>query len=224
MSDRPTLAVFDLDGTLIDSEAMILAGMAQAFAALGASAPTAAAVRGIVGLSLPVALARLAPAAAPGDLAALAEAYRAAVLADIASAPPPLYPGAREALEALAARDTVLLGVATGKSRRAVVPLLEAHGLSGLFVTTQVADDHPSKPNPAMLEAALRETGVAAGDAVMIGDTRFDIEMARGAGLAALAVSWGFQDAGDLAAADLVIDTRGALVPALDALWARRAA
>jgi phosphoglycolate phosphatase len=218
------LAVFDLDGTLIDSEAVILAAMAEGFAAIGAPVPAADALRSIVGLSLPVALGRLAPEAVPGDVEALAEGYRAAYFARIATAPLPFFPGLRAALEALAARGDVTLGIATGKSRRGVDALLAAHGIGGLFATVQVSDDHPSKPHPAMLEAAMAETGIAARRSVMVGDTSFDMEMARAAGMSGLGVTWGFHPAEALAAADRVIADGAALVPALDDLWARRAA
>lgn len=217
------LAVFDMDGTLIDSQAAILGAMTAAFAARGAAPPPRAAVLGIVGLSLPVAIARLAPAAEAGEVAALADAYRAAFLAAAADGPPPLYPGAREALEALAARPAVLLGIATGKSRRGLEAVLAGHGLAGLFVTTQTADDHPSKPHPAMLEAALRETGAAPVAAAMIGDTSFDVEMARAAAVPALAVTWGYHAPAALGDADAVVADMTELPDALDRLWGRAA-
>ena len=95
----------------------------------------------------------------------------------------PLYPGIREVVEALAAEEETLLGIATGKSRRGLLALLENHGWQRHFVNIQVADDHPSKPHPSMLLTALAETGLEAGQAVMIGDTTFDMEMAGAAGI-----------------------------------------
>lgn len=217
----PRLAVFDIDGTLVDSQATILAAMAAAFAARGAPVPPDAAVLGIVGLSLPVAMARLVPGADPAEVAALADAYRAAFVAGAAEGPPPLYPGALAALQALAARPGLRLGIATGKSRRGLDAVLAGHGLSGLFATVQTADDHPSKPHPAMLQAALRETGVAPAAAAMIGDTRFDLDMARAAGMPALAVAWGYHPAAELADADALVTCCAELPEALDRLWAR---
>ena len=215
------LAVFDMDGTLIDSQAAILGAMASAFDARGAAPPPRAAVLGIVGLSLPVAIARLVPEAEPGEVAALAEAYRAAFLAAAAEGPPPLYPGARELLETLAARPEMLLGIATGKSRRGLEAVLAGHGLAGLFVTTQTADGHPSKPHPAMLEAALRATGIAPGAAAMIGDTSFDVEMAQAAAVPALAVTWGYHPTAALARADATVARMAEVPGALDRLWGR---
>lgn len=95
----------------------------------------------------------------------------------------------------------MLLGVATGKSRRGLSHVLALHGLSNWFDTIQVADDHPSKPHPAMIEAALWETGVEARDAVIIGDTSFDMEMGRAAGIGRLGVAWGYHRTEDLEAA-----------------------
>ena len=106
----------------------------------------------------------------------------------------PLYPGALETLQALHAVPEVLLGVATGKSRRGLDKLIEGHGLEGMFLTQQVADHHPSKPHPSMILQAMADVGVAAQDTVMIGDTSFDMEMAAAAGVHGIGVSWGYHD------------------------------
>jgi phosphoglycolate phosphatase len=121
-------------------------------------------------------------------------------------------------LEKLAARDDLLLGVATGKSRRGLDKLLDGHELRGIFVTTQVADHHPSKPHPAMLQAALDETGMETAHAVMIGDTTFDMDMARAAGITGIGVEWGYHPAGDL---DCAYMLRGwsDLGGCLDRIW-----
>lgn len=214
------LVVFDVDGTLVDSQNHIMAAMQVAFGDLGMATPPRAAVLGIVGLSLPEAMRRLAPEAGHDLIAALAAGYRGAFAARRAKAESPLYPGARAALQALAGQDSVLLGVATGKSRRGLDHMLRAHDLADFFVTAQVADDHPSKPHPSMLMAALRETGVAPGQAVMVGDTSYDMEMARNAGMPAIGVAWGYHAAESLrhAGAALVIDHFAALGPALTEL------
>ena len=216
------LAIFDVDGTLVDSQGHIHAAMTAAFEARGLAAPDRGAVRSIIGLSLPQAVARLAGAPSP----ALVEDYKAAYAALAPTAgsaeAAPLFPGAREALDALSARG-VALGVATGKSRRGLATVLETHGLGGRFETVQVADDHPSKPHPSMIRAALDEAGVEPARAVMLGDTVFDMDMAGAAGVAALGVSWGYHAAEALeeAGAVRVLEGYGALLPALDALWGR---
>ncbi|SFE31011.1 HAD-IA family hydrolase [Roseivivax sediminis] len=218
------LIVFDVDGTLVDSQGDILAAMGQAFGAAGRPVPTRSEVLGIVGLSLPDAFAALVPEAAPAERSAMVEAYKDAYVdlrrAGGVAQSSPLYPGVRAMLERLHAEPWTLLGVATGKSRRGLDKLLDGHGLRELFVTLQCADDHPSKPHPAMLQAALSETGVAAGRAAMVGDTSFDMEMARASGLRAIGVSWGYHAAARLGAADVVIDEIGALPEALGAVWA----
>lgn len=214
------LVVFDVDGTLVDSQAHVLAAMARAFEGANLAPPDRAATLSIVGLSLPVAMARLAPGA-PGRVDALVAGYKAAFAALRAGGDPvarsPLYPGARACLERLAAEPGTLLGIATGKSQRGLDHLLAQHGLRPFFRTLQVADDHPSKPNPAMLEACLRETGVAPAQATIVGDTSYDMEMGRAASVRAIGVGWGYHSADLLrqAGAAHVIDRFEALPDAL---------
>lgn len=212
------LIVFDVDGTLVDSQAQILESMALAFRMAGLPMPAREVALSVVGLSLPEALARLMPEVPDADRARLLDAYRQGFAAGRARALSPLYPGAREALEGLAARPEMMLGVATGKSRRGLTHLLVEHDLGRFFKTTQVADDHPSKPHPSMLEAAARETGVAAQVGVMIGDTTFDIEMGRAAGFRTIGVTWGYHDPDRLraAGADCLIADFEALPGALE--------
>ncbi|MDO5756677.1 MAG: HAD-IA family hydrolase [Rhodobacterales bacterium] len=196
------LIIFDVDGTLVDSQGDIVASMHHAFGELGAPVPERAAIVGIIGLSLDVAMVRLAPDLDPREHAALVAGYKRSYMTlrtqAGAAESSPLYPGTRDMLETLAARDDLLLGVATGKSRRGLDKLLEGHGLTHMFVTQQVADYHPSKPHPAMLQAALAETGTEARDAIMIGDTTFDMDMARAAGLRGIGVEWGYHPTSDL--------------------------
>ena len=215
------LLVFDVDGTLVDSQAQILAAMAQAFAAHRLDCPPRERVLSIVGLSLPQAIAELLPQTDVALHAELARAYRESFSTLRALETSPLYPGAREVLERLAGQTDWILGVATGKSRRGLDHVIAVHRLGGLFRTMQVADDHPSKPHPAMLRAALAETGADPAGAVMIGDTTYDISMGRAAGTRALGVAWGYHPPAALsqAGADQVIDDFAALIPALDRLW-----
>lgn len=190
------LILFDVDGTLVDSQAHIIAAMAHAFADQGLAAPERAAVLSIIGLSLPQAMARLAPDA---DAMALTESYKASFAQARAKAadPAPLYPGVRAGLDRLH-RAGLLLGTATGKSRRGLNHMVAHHGLEDHFVTLQCADDHPSKPHPSMILSAMDEAGVNPAETVMIGDTTFDVDMARAAGVAAIGVSWGYHPVDDL--------------------------
>lgn len=219
------LVIFDVDGTLIDSQEFIVAAMAQAFAESGRPVPPRAEILAITGLSLPQALSRLAPDLHGAHLNAAVASYRQTFIRLRAErggeASSPLYPGARAAIEALHARPEVLLGVATGKARRGLDHAFASHDLDRYFITRQTADQHPSKPHPAMIEAALAQTGVAPEHAVMVGDTTYDIDMARAAGVAAIGVGWGYHPATALAAAGAVqvIDDFAALGPAVDRLW-----
>ncbi|MCM2563216.1 HAD-IA family hydrolase [Lutimaribacter sp. EGI FJ00015] len=223
MSAALRLVLFDVDGTLVDSQGDIVASMTAAFGALGHPVPPRDAVLGIVGLSLPEAMARLAPGLGPDIHAQMVAAYKDSYVALRATkgvASSPLYPGALAALQALAGRDDVLLGVATGKSRRGLDALFDSHGLRGTFVTEQVADHHPSKPHPSMVLTAMAETGVEPRDTVVIGDTVFDMEMAQAAGVHGIGVGWGYHPRTQLQArAASVIDGFDALPAALDRIW-----
>lgn len=219
------LVIFDVDGTLVDSQAHIVGAMTHAFAAVNRPLPERQELLSIVGLSLPVAMARLAPDLDANGLEALVEGYKGA-FAGLRQAGgharlSPLYPGAREQVDALLGREDTLVGIATGKSRRGLTALLDTHDLTGAFATEQVADFHPSKPHPSMVQTALVETGIDAPDAVMIGDTTFDMEMGRAAGVRRIGVSWGYhpRDALFEAGAEIVIDAFEALPGALNEIW-----
>lgn len=223
MSGRLRLIIFDVDGTLVDSQDDILTAMDHAFGAVGAATPERADVLGIVGLSLDVAMARLAPGATGDQRRRMVDCYKDAYVAlrgqgGVARSSP-LYPQVREVLDHFLARPDILMGVATGKSQRGLDKLLEGHDLGRYFVTRQVADHHPSKPHPSMLLSALSETGVVPGDAVMVGDTSYDMEMARAAGMAGIGVSWGYHPAASLGHAAEVIDRMDELPERLERLW-----
>ena len=188
------LIVFDVDGTLVDSQDLIVAAQAATFRAHGLEPPSRERSLSIVGLSLVQAFRVLMP---DGPAESLAEGYKSAfrgLRADPAYHDP-LFPGAAELIAELSRRDDVVVGIATGKARRGVAHLVERHGWERIFATIQTADDHPSKPHPAMLEKALAETGADPRESVMVGDSTFDLAMARAAGIGAVGVSWGYHRA-----------------------------
>ena len=204
------LAVFDCDGTLVDSQADVCKSMVEAFAFAQLPEPDPNEVRRLVGLSLPVAMRRLVPDIAEDKAGELVKAYKQAFYARRQSGQlnEPLYDGMEALLRELHA-DGWLLAVATGKSDRGLKACLETHGIRELFVSLQAADGHPSKPHPAMLEKALDEAGATSHDAVMIGDTSFDMEMARNASVRAIGVAWGYhtpQELTEYGAADIAGD------------------
>ncbi|SDW80798.1 phosphoglycolate phosphatase [Ruegeria halocynthiae] len=222
MSAPLRLVLFDVDGTLVDSQGAIISAMTACFQAQSLSVPSRDAILSIVGLSLPHAMARLAADQTDRVQDALVDGYKQAYHAqrlELGAASSPLYPDARQVIEVLHAMPEVLLGVATGKSQRGLDALLEAHELEQYFVTRQVADHHPSKPHPSMIETALAETGVDAAQAAMVGDTSFDMDMAKAAQVAGIGVSWGYHDRSALKAARHVIETFEQLPGALAKIW-----
>ncbi|RLJ40718.1 phosphoglycolate phosphatase [Litoreibacter meonggei] len=218
------LVVFDVDGTLVDSQDDIVSAMTTTFEAIGEAVPSRADILGIVGLSLHAAFEKLSPALYPTHGDALVEGYKTSFMTSRklrdSTETSPLYPGALEAIERLHAQDNVLLGIATGKSRRGLDHLLDAHDLRRFFVTTQVADDHPSKPHPSMLERCMYDAGVEAAHAVMIGDTSYDMDMAANASMASVGVSWGYHTPETLRPrARALIDDYADLDAALTEIW-----
>lgn len=215
------LAVFDCDGTLVDSGASICMAMEHGFAACGLPAPAPAATRSIIGLSILEAMRALHPAGDAETHHLLAEAYKKGffTLRQQGALHEPPYDGIVEAIAGLEDRGW-LLGVATGKSDRGLNAILEAHGLHPRFVTLQTADRHPSKPHPSMLWQAMADAGAAPETTAMIGDTSYDMAMAKAAGAAAIGVSWGYHSADELrdAGASAVIDHASELIPLLEAL------
>lgn len=220
MSEPLRLILFDVDGTLADSQNAIASAMVAAFEGVGLSVPSRAEILSIVGLSLPLAMAQLAPTQTPAVQAELVAGYKRAYMdrrLAQGAGHSPLFPGAAETLAALNLVPEYLLGVATGKSQRGLDALIASHGLD-CFVTRQVADHHPSKPHPSMVLTALAETGVEARDAVMIGDTSYDIDMGRAAGVCTIAVDWGYHPAASLGA-DHIISSFAQLEPLLQQIW-----
>ena len=211
------LLVFDVDGTIVDSQALIVEAQGRAFAACGLAAPTRERSLSIVGLSLIEAFTALVGPSGPVER--LAEEYKLA-FQELRRDPvweEPLFPGLEDLIAELARREDVVLGIATGKSRRGVSYLVERHGWDGVFATIQTADDAPSKPDPGMLLRAMAETGIAPERATMLGDTTFDMAMARAAGVRPIGLSWGYHPVAALreAGADRIIDRIDELRPLL---------
>jgi phosphoglycolate phosphatase len=194
--DPPRLVIFDCDGTLVDSQHHIVSAMHSAFAANGLALPEADAVRRTVGLPLEVAIAHLlVPLGAPA-LHPVVEAYKTAAVAQRLEPDhhEPLFPGLVDTLDRLDEAG-FLLGVATGKARRGLNFTLATHGLTERFVTLQTCDVVVSgKPAPDMVLQAMAETGAVPASTIVVGDTTYDIEMARNAGVRSIGVAWGYHD------------------------------
>jgi phosphoglycolate phosphatase len=187
------LAVFDCDGTLVDSGATIYAALADSFAQNGIEVPPPSICRRVIGLSLTEAMAALLPQAPADDHVKLAEDYKRAFMALRAAGrvEEPLYDGVIELLDALEAEGW-LLAVATGKSDRGLKHCLESHGIHARFVSLQTADRHPSKPHPSMVEQAIADAGAAPETTIVVGDTSFDMAMAAAAGAVPIGAGWGY--------------------------------
>ncbi|MDB5679375.1 HAD-IA family hydrolase [Sphingomonas bacterium] len=197
------LAIFDCDGTLVDSQANICRAVEDAFTEARVAVPPRDAIRRIVGLSLVEAMQALVPDAGDADHRTLAQGYKDKFVAMRASGAlddEPLFNGIAELVATLAS-DGWLLGVATGKSNRGLAHVLAAHNLAHHFVTLQTADRHPSKPHPSMIEAAIAEAGADPATTAMIGDTSYDMIMATNAGVRAVGVGWGYHPPEELTAA-----------------------
>jgi phosphoglycolate phosphatase len=200
------LIVFDCDGTLVDSQHLIVEAMGTAFVAGGLPAPARSRVLRHIGLSVSEAVAGIGESLDEALIAHIAAAYKTAFsgLRQRPGFSEPFFPGARELVEELARDERVLLGIATGKSRRGVDLLLQREELAYAFATLQTADDAPSKPHPGMLQRAMNETGLGPADTIMIGDTTYDMLMARNAGAKPVGVAWGYHTPQELTEAGAV--------------------
>jgi phosphoglycolate phosphatase len=207
------LAIFDCDGTLVDSGATIHAALADAFALNGLELPPPEISRRVIGLSLTEAMAALLPDSSPEQHSALAEDYKRAFwqLRAAGRVEEPLFEGVLDLLDALE-EGGWLLAVATGKSDRGLKHCLESHGIHARFVSLQTADRHPSKPHPSMVQQAIAEAGSSPERSIVVGDTSFDMAMAVAAGATAIGAGWGYHaaqellDAGAVSVADRPAD------------------
>jgi phosphoglycolate phosphatase len=214
------LVMFDMDGTLIDTAALISEHMATTFTGAGLPAPTPEQSRRVIGLSLPQAMLRLLGSDDMVLANRLAEEYRGHYRASLVAAEgrEGLFPGARDVLDTLHGRPDTVLGIATGKGLQGVHRLLQLHGIAQHFTTLQTPDHNPSKPHPGMMLRAIAEIGVEGHQTVIVGDTMFDIEMGKAAGTKTIGVTWGYHDPQELrdAGADMLVDSYADLPAAID--------
>jgi phosphoglycolate phosphatase len=199
------LAIFDCDGTLVDSGATIYAALKASMEQNGYEVPPVSVSRRVIGLSLTESMAALLPQASAEQQRQLAEDYRRAFmgLRTAGQVDEPLFDGVLELLDALEA-DRWLLAVATGKSDRGLKHCLEQHDIHARFVSLQTADRHPSKPHPSMVEKAIADAGAAPQTTIVVGDTSFDMAMAVAAGAVGVGAAWGYHEAEELIEAGAV--------------------
>ncbi|OCP18707.1 MULTISPECIES: HAD-IA family hydrolase [unclassified Ensifer] len=206
------LALFDCDGTLVDSGGLIHEVMARTFEAFELDRPEISATKSIIGLTLDIAIARLLGNEHVDDQALAMTAHYKAIFSGVraeAGFQELLFPGIAEMMQALSGRDELVIGAVTGKSRRGLTHIAETHGFDRMFFVSRTADDCPSKPHPAMVTECCSEAGIDPSDTVVIGDAIYDMQMAKAAGAAAIGVAWGYARVPDLveAGADYIART-----------------
>ena len=222
MSNRSRLILFAVDGPLVDSQSSIIAAMHLAFDAIGHSLPSRSKILSTIGLSLPKAF-QVLPANEGQFLNEKAcDVYKMSFAnARVNQKKLTLFNGMLDVLESLRAIPDTYLGVVIGKSRRGLDALLQEYGIKDWFLTQQVADDHPSKPHRSMIESAMGDLGVSPDQAVMIGDTIYDIEMAVAAGVFSIGVEWGYHDRTRLHQANVMVRNARELSSTLEKWFAR---
>lgn len=188
MTKRYDLIVFDWDGTVMDSTAVIATSIQSACRDLGLNVPTDEAARHVIGMGLAQALRHAAPDAPEHLHEPLADRYRHYFLAQDQSIP--LFAGAAETIAELKEAG-YLLAVATGKSRKGLDRVMDSSGLRDYFHASRTADETFSKPHPAMLQEIMGELGIGAERVLMVGDTTHDLQMAINAGVDAVGMTYG---------------------------------
>lgn len=208
------LVLFDCDGTLVDSGKLIHEVMARTFENHGYERPHYDATKSIIGLTLDTAIARIMGVEEIDDHIRTMSQHYKDLYSPVRSEPgfeEPLYAGVAEMIETLAARDDVVIGAVTGKSRRGLDLIRNGHGFETVFTVSRTADDCPSKPHPAMVLECCTEAGIDPSDTIVIGDSVYDIMMAKSAGARVIGVSWGYGETSALqaAGADIVVHEVG---------------
>ena len=184
------LIVFDWDGTLIDSSAKIVSAMQLAAQNCGLKALSDQVIKRIIGLGLPEAIDALYPKASALHKYDLSKAYSEVFVELDQQSSCGLFDGVLECFDQLNALD-IAMAVATGKSRKGLDRMIDRYGWHQYFSASRCADETASKPNPLMLEQLMQECRVSRSEVIMVGDTSFDLEMARNAGVRSIAVSYG---------------------------------
>ncbi|MBB1247499.1 HAD-IA family hydrolase [Rhizobium sp. G21] len=189
------LVLFDCDGTLVDSGRLIHEVMVRTFVHHDMPEPSYEATKAIIGITLDSAIARIMGQEHIDERVAAMTAHYKAIYGDVRALPhfqEPLFEDIGHVMATLSARDDLLLGAVTGKSRRGLNLIVDAHGFEKTFFVSRTADDCPSKPHPAMVLECCAEAGIDASETIVIGDSIYDIGMAKAAGAKALGVSWGY--------------------------------
>ncbi|QRM56939.1 HAD-IA family hydrolase [Sinorhizobium sp. BG8] len=215
------LVLFDCDGTLVDSAALIHEVMSRSFAAFGHALPTYEGTKSIIGLTLDIAIARLQGKAHVDSEAQAMAAHYKSIYTDVRADTgfqEPLFGGISEMMRRLEGDDGLILGAVTGKSRRGLNLIRTTHGFDKTFFVSRTADDCPSKPHPAMVTECCSEAGIDADRTLVVGDAIYDMQMAKAAGATAIGVSWGYASVDDLVAAgaDHILDVPADLLAWLE--------
>lgn len=195
------LVLFDCDGTLVDSAGLIHEVMARTFEDFGLARVSLDATKGIIGLTLDIAIARLMHQSHVDDRALAMTAHYKKIYGGVRAEMDfrePLFPGIQALIATLSARESLILGAVTGKSRRGLDQICASHGYEKTFFVSRTADDCPSKPHPAMVTECCFEAGIDTKDTIVIGDAIYDMQMAKSAGAAAIGVSWGYASVSEL--------------------------
>jgi phosphoglycolate phosphatase len=205
------LVLFDCDGTLVDSAALIHETMRRTFVHFGKPEPSLEDTKSIIGLTLDIAIARMQGKAHADAEDVEMMAYYKSLFGPVRTEldyHDPLFDGIQALFDTIGPRDDLLIGAVTGKSRRGLNTILETHDFGPYFIVSRTADDCPSKPHPAMVTECCDETGMRPQDTIVIGDAIYDMQMAKAAGAKAIGVSWGYAVREELlaAGADAIVD------------------